>query len=838
MYSQANGQSHSTDLLDYYDHIPPAHRISAFSSLSGQQQNIPMSATAGSSVEHLAPDSYSDTPVRTRPHFGDRRGDFVEAPHVQEKNRSSRSRRRWIIGGIAVVGVAALVGIVAGVIVSRTKSSSSSSSSSNDDTISSDPSRFTKDSSLKQSFWGIAYTPEGTLYPDCGAKQTDVITDIQLLSQLTTRIRLYGADCNTTALVLNAIKLTQVNMSVYIANYPQSDDNGEAYNRQRDAIKSAIETYGSDHIAGVTVGNEFILNYLNANSGTDPNSAVGNAGAKILNQYIADTKSMLSDLSLSSMKIGNADAGSYFNNLVLEQVNYGMANVHPWFANVSIDQAAGWTSDFFLTNDVALSQKLPNTPEMSIAETGWPTKSSDVGNESNGPSTASEENLQKFLNTFVCQANANGTEYFFFEFFDEKWKDDKYGGVEVQVVPPENNKLNVKNDRVPIASHRFDQTGLSVEWDDKDIVFFKLGHAAIACLFDPEPLLPLPPLPPSTQNPHVHLHLHLHLQPQADPEIKQPLHPSIISRLDPDYISFHNKYILHAPPPDTLPWDPIKMRGTPAYAVGMRKPLEVGKIEDFEFGNLGRKVRVRARAYTPHGEAPMAGWPIIIYFHGGGWTLGGIDSEQSILTNFCVGAKCVALTVDYRLAPEHKFPAAVEDAIEALQWVITEGEDLLHIDTSNIAIGGQSAGGNLSAVLALKSVEDSFNTPPLPHPLKLQLLIVPVLDLTASEAPGGRWERNKHAPFLTPNRTRWFKKMYFDDEEDSSFKWEASPIFAPDELLRKVPKAWIGAGEFDVLCDDAQAYAERLKECGVEVECVVYEGGTHINFMLDGALRT
>ncbi|KAF5379588.1 hypothetical protein D9757_009281 [Collybiopsis confluens] len=186
--------------------------------------------------------------------------------------------------------------------------------------------------------------------------------------------------------------------------------------------------------------------------------------------------------------------------------------------------------------------------------------------------------------------------------------------------------------------------------------------------------------------------------------------------------------------------------------------------------------------------------------------------------------------------PENKFPAAVEDAVEALQWVLTEGKDFLHVDTSKIATGGQSAGGNLAAVLALKSVEDSF-TPPLPHPLRLQLMTAPVLDMTATEASGGRWERNKHAPFLTPDRTRWSKGMYFRSEEEW-LKWEASPILAPEKLLKKAPKAWIAAAEIDILCNEAEAYAEKLRNCGVEAECVVYKGGSHINFVLDGAFFT
>jgi acetyl esterase/lipase len=315
--------------------------------------------------------------------------------------------------------------------------------------------------------------------------------------------------------------------------------------------------------------------------------------------------------------------------------------------------------------------------------------------------------------------------------------------------------------------------------------------------------------------------------------VKQPLHPSVIPRLDPEYISFHEKYLLHVTPPHTLPWDPVKMRAVPPYAVGARKPLEVGKVEEFELekGGYGRKMR----AYTPHGEPPMAGWPLMVYFHGGGWALGGLDSEQSVITNLCLGAKCVVLSIDYRLAPENKFPAAVEDAVAALEWSLTKGKDLLNINMSRIATGGISAGGNLAAVLALKAVENSF-TPPLPKPMALQLLIVPSVDLTATDAPGGRWELNKHAPFLSPTRVNWFKGMYLPDEDDW-LKWEASPLLAPEELMKKAPKAWIAAGECDVLCNEAEAYAEKLKKCGVEAECVVYKGGTHINFALDGVMK-
>ncbi|KAJ3878666.1 alpha/beta hydrolase fold-domain-containing protein [Lentinula edodes] len=318
------------------------------------------------------------------------------------------------------------------------------------------------------------------------------------------------------------------------------------------------------------------------------------------------------------------------------------------------------------------------------------------------------------------------------------------------------------------------------------------------------------------------------VEPQPVP--KQPLHDSIISRLDPEYVIFHEKYLQHITPPHSLPWDPVKMRAPPEFGAASRKPVEVGKIAEYELkkGGHGRKMR----AYTPPGQPPTTGWPVILYFHGGGWALGGLDSEQSIITNICVGAKCVVLSVDYRLAPENPFPAAVEDVVEALQWVLTDGKNLLNIDVSKVATGGLSAGGNLAAVLALKSTEDSF-TPTLPAPLALQLLIVPSLDLTATDAPGGRWESNKHAPFLPPARVNWFKKMYVPNDKDC-LKWEVSPLLAPEVLVRKAPKTWIAAGELDVLCNEAEAYAEKLRQCDVQAECVVYQGGTHLNFMLDG----
>ncbi|KAJ7584368.1 glycoside hydrolase family 17 protein [Mycena floridula] len=358
-----------------------------------------------------------------------------------EYGRPKSSKSKWIVIG-SLVGIVALIAIGVGVGVSvhnnskkstKALSASSSSDSSAGDPVQSDPndpSTFQLDSRFKKAFYGLAYTPEGSQLPDCGNSLANVIKDVQIMSQLTTRIRLYGADCNQSALVLEAIKQTKVNMQVFLGNYPIPDDN-TPYTRQRDLIKSALQTYGTANIAGVTVGNEFILNYLNDHGGIDPNDAIGNAGATQLIADITDTRAMIASLNLDkTIPVGNSDAGSFFNTKVLEASDYGLANVHPWFANTTIDNAAAWTNQFFSDTDVKPAAALPNQPKMYIAETGWPTKSSDAANANNGASDASVANLQIFLNTFVCQANTANVPYFFFEFFDEAWKDVQFGGVE------------------------------------------------------------------------------------------------------------------------------------------------------------------------------------------------------------------------------------------------------------------------------------------------------------------------------------------------------------------------------------------------------------------------
>ncbi|KAM6501397.1 alpha/beta hydrolase fold domain containing protein [Amanita muscaria] len=304
----------------------------------------------------------------------------------------------------------------------------------------------------------------------------------------------------------------------------------------------------------------------------------------------------------------------------------------------------------------------------------------------------------------------------------------------------------------------------------------------------------------------------------------QPLHPSVIPKLDPEYIEFHNATFQYLPPVYAIPWNPA-FRGP--KLPGTTKPLEVGKIQDYELTNTD------CRTYTPPGEKPQSGWPLFITFHGGGWMFGRIDSDASFATRMCLNANCVVMAVNYRLAPEHPYPAAVEDAIDSLQWVVKHGKDKLNVDMTRIAVGGMSEGGNLAAALALKA---PTITPPLPYPLIFQLLVVPITDNTSTAtSPHASWKTYEHAPLRTAKAMLWFRHNYLPDEAKRS-DWLVSPLLAPEDVLSGAPKTWVAVAEVDILKDEAEKYAEKLESAGVSVKVVCYEKVPHMFASLDGVL--
>ncbi|CBQ71401.1 conserved hypothetical protein [Sporisorium reilianum SRZ2] len=285
-------------------------------------------------------------------------------------------------------------------------------------TTNNDPSQFVKDPRLHRSMYGVCYTPFHAQYPACGATQPNVTEDIQLLSQLTTRIRLYGSDCSTSQLVLEAIKQTKVDMSVFLAVWV--GDNATTFARQVANIVDALATYGTDHVAGITVGNEYLLN--------------GGSVATLL-ERIASVNATINTGKGKYVPIGTADAGSMVSTQLASGADYVMANVHPWFGGLPAPQAAGWIWEYTNTNAPATALLAPNKPTLYVAEAGWPTGANETRLATYQGATAGVDELNVFLETFVCQSNANVTEKglqpsFVFEAFDEPWKDALYGGVE------------------------------------------------------------------------------------------------------------------------------------------------------------------------------------------------------------------------------------------------------------------------------------------------------------------------------------------------------------------------------------------------------------------------
>ncbi|KAK2773771.1 AB hydrolase superfamily protein [Colletotrichum kahawae] len=305
-------------------------------------------------------------------------------------------------------------------------------------------------------------------------------------------------------------------------------------------------------------------------------------------------------------------------------------------------------------------------------------------------------------------------------------------------------------------------------------------------------------------------------------KVFQPIHPPVREKLDPEYVALHDSIIQYIEPSEAQPWDPSSRFNPNPLAHAMQKLSIVGKSWDEELGG-----GIQVRVFVPEGEAPPERWPCLVWLHGGGWVNGGLDSENGFLTHVCKYVRCAVITINYRHAPEHVYPAAVEDCLTGLKWVVEpDNASRLNINTSLMTIGGLSAGGSLAAILAMKASLENVTPAPIS-----QILICPVIDSTATVETV--WSASKHVPWLTPGRMTWYQNLYFPTHEDKK-NWDASPCFAPRDVMARSPKTWIAIAEIDLLAPEGLKYAEQLKVAGVEVETKVYKGATHSVLILAG----
>lgn len=228
---------------------------------------------------------------------------------------------------------------------------------------------------------------------------------------------------------------------------------------------------------------------------------------------------------------------------------------------------------------------------------------------------------------------------------------------------------------------------------------------------------------------------------------------------------------------------------------------------------------IMARLYRPLAAGPDEVLPLSFYFHGGGWCVGDIPSYDALCRELANHSGGALLSVDYRLAPEHPFPGAVEDALQAVSWSLANAA-LLGVDPARFALAGDSAGGTLSAVTALQ-LRNSGGPQ-----AKLQLLIYPCTDIL-SQRPSRRTYASGY--FLDTESLAWFFEKYLPSQDDWT-DWRASPLLAP--RFDGLPPATLILAGCDPLVDDGKAYAQALREAGVDVMVHEFEGMVHGFFTL------
>lgn len=279
-----------------------------------------------------------------------------------------------------------------------------------------------------------------------------------------------------------------------------------------------------------------------------------------------------------------------------------------------------------------------------------------------------------------------------------------------------------------------------------------------------------------------------------------PLDPQVEAVLAP---------LREAPVVDFWSLEPSVVRANFGSFGAEAAPPPVAKIENR--GIPGPAGELPVRIYTPDGAGPF---PLLMFFHGGGFVVCDLDSHDALARSLCGGAGAVVVSVDYRLAPEAKFPAAPEDCHAATRWAVDNAASI-GADGARVAVAGDSAGGNLAAVVA--QLAKQRGGPALAH----QLLLYPV---TAHDFTTPSYEENAEGYFLTRDMMQWFWHHYLERAEDGQDPM-AAPLRAKD--LSGLPPATVVTAEYDPLRDEGEAYARRLDEAGVPTQAVRYDGVIH-----------
>jgi acetyl esterase len=263
-----------------------------------------------------------------------------------------------------------------------------------------------------------------------------------------------------------------------------------------------------------------------------------------------------------------------------------------------------------------------------------------------------------------------------------------------------------------------------------------------------------------------------------------------------------------------------------AASAQLAPPLaDVARVEDRRIPTAGGEFGVRI--YTPHGGTAR---PIVVYFHGGGWAAGDLDTHDATARYYAANAGAVVVSVDYRQPPEHKFPAAVDDSYAAVEWAVAHAGEIGG-DATRIAVAGDSAGGNLATVVC--QLAKQRGGPRIAY----QVLVYPTVDLrdpVDNPAYPSRAQFGGGDFFLSMRDMEWFRSLYVTDPVSESSDARLSPVATRD--LAGLPPALVLTAGCDPLRDEGKAYADRLMAAGVPVEYRCYDGTIHAFMSFAGAI--
>ncbi|XDG04503.1 hypothetical protein ABKA04_004118 [Annulohypoxylon sp. FPYF3050] len=325
------------------------------------------------------------------------------------------------------------------------------------------------------------------------------------------------------------------------------------------------------------------------------------------------------------------------------------------------------------------------------------------------------------------------------------------------------------------------------------------------------------------------------------PSVVNPLHPSIVDKVDPIFAEIYNRYQAPQLRADQVPYE-VYNKDRPKYTFPTHKVCaespEVASDTIYKIPVSNPPGEIAVQVYVPTPEAIASGGlehngllPAYVNYHGGGFVIGGLESDLSFCRNACQRIGCIIVNVDYRMAPEYPHPVSATDSWQALKWTF-ENAEKLNIDPSRVGVGGLSAGGCIAAVLALLARDD----PSIPA-LAVQLLIVPVTDARyiptegscdPAKTPYKSYIDFEFAPMLPLNRLIWFYNLWLGTDESRAEKandFRASPIVA--ESHANLAPAVIRLAEIDPLVSEGVAYHEKLTAAGTPSKLKIYKGQGH-----------